>query len=123
MMAMWEVEVTDQFRDWYEDLSEADQDPIRAAVEVLAQRGPSLGRPLVGEVAGSKIHNLKELRPSGSSIRILFVFDPRRAAILLVGADKAEQGWNAWYDKTGKPQAEALYDEYLSELRTEGLIE
>lgn len=120
---MWEVEVTDQFRDWYEDLSQADQDRIRAAVEVLTQRGPSLGRPLVGEVAGSKIHNLKELRPAGSSIRILFVFDPRRTAILLVAADKAKHGWSAWYDAIGKPQAEALYDEYLSELRTEGLIE
>jgi hypothetical protein len=120
---MWEVEVTDEFRDWYEDLSEGEQAPIMAAVELLQQRGPSLGRPLVGEVAGSSIHNLKELRPLGTSIRVLFVFDPRRAAILLVAADKAEQGWNEWYDAVGKPQAERLYDEHLTELRKEGLIE
>jgi hypothetical protein len=119
---MWEIEVTDEFRDWYEDLSEDEQAPIMVAAEVLGQRGPSLGRPLVAEVAGSKIHNLKELRPSGTSIRILFVFDPRRTAILLVGADKAEHGWKAWYPGA-IAEAEALYDTYLSELRTEGLIE
>ncbi len=119
---MWEIEATDEFRDWYEALSEDEQAPIDAAVEVLEQRGPSLGRPLVGEIDGSKIHNLKELRPVGTSMRILFVFDPRRAAILLVGADKAEHGWKAWY--TGAiAAAEGLYDTYLSELRTEGLIE
>lgn len=117
-----EIEVTDEFRDWYEDLDEEGQAPIDAAMEVLEQRGPSLGRPLVGEVAGSKIHNLKELRPVGTSIRILFVFDPRRAAILLVGADKAEHGWKDWYSGAIS-DAEDLFDTYLSELRTEGLIE
>lgn len=120
---MWEVEVTDEFRDWYEDLDEDSQERIAAAVKLLQERGPSLPRPVVGEVAGSSIHNLKELIPRGSSIRILFVFDPRRHAILLLGADKAEQNWNEWYDRIGKPEAERLYAEYLSELKREGLIE
>jgi hypothetical protein len=119
---MWAIEVTDEFADWYETLGETDQEPIRAAVERLEQNGPSLGRPVVGEVAGSKIHNLKELRPASSSIRVLFVFDPRRTAILLVGGDKSEHGWKDWYAKAIE-QAETLYDEYLSELRAEGLIE
>lgn len=120
-MGMWEVEVTDEFRDWYEALSEDDQAPIQAAIERLQQTGPSLMRPIVGEVTGSRIHNLKELRPPSSSIRILFVFDPRRAAILLLAADKAEHGWKAWY-RTAIPQAEALYEEHLDALRQEGLI-
>lgn len=120
---MWEIEITDVFRDWYEGLAEGDQEPVQAAVEILAERGPALGRPLVGEVAGSRIHNLKELIPSGTSMRVLFVFDPRRTAILLLGADKAERGWNRWYDREGKPEAERLYDEHLAELRKEGLIE
>ncbi|HEX4517943.1 MAG TPA: type II toxin-antitoxin system RelE/ParE family toxin [Gaiellaceae bacterium] len=120
---MWEVEVTDEFRDWYEDLDEDSQAPIIAAVKQLEQRGPSLPRPIAAEVVGSRIHNLKELRPLGTSIRILFVFDPRRSAILLIGVDKAEQGWNEWYDRVGIPAAERLYDDYLAELRREGLIE
>ena len=80
------------------------------------------GRPIVGEIAGSRIHNLKELRPPSTSIRVLFVFDPRRAAILLVAGDKAEHGWKAWYVEA-IPEAERLYAEYLEELRKEGLLE
>jgi hypothetical protein len=93
-----------------------------AAVERLEQHGPSLGRPTVGEIAGSEIHNLKELRPAGTSFRILFVFDPRRSAILLLGADKGEHGWNDWY-RRAVAQAERLYADHLDELRKEGLLE
>jgi hypothetical protein len=118
---VWEVEVIDEFREWYEALDEDAQIRIYAVVEALSQQGPKLGRPLVGEIAGSRIHNLKELRPPSSSIRILFVFDPRRSAILLLGADKAEHGWSDWYPRAIS-RAERLYDEYLEELRKEGLI-
>lgn len=65
---------------------------------------------------------MKELRPLGTSIRILFAFDPRRTAILLVAGDKGTQGWNDWY-RDAIPEAEDLYDTYIEELREEGLIE
>lgn len=57
-----------------------------------------LGRPLVDRITGSRIHNLKELRPGSSAsseIRILFVFDPERRAVLLVAGDKAGD-WRRW---------------------------
>jgi hypothetical protein len=38
---------------------------------------------------GSKHTNMKELRPSGSTLRVLFAFDPKREALLLVGGDKS----------------------------------
>ncbi len=65
---------------------------------------------------------MKELRPRGIAkhFRVLFVFDPRREAILLVGGDKSGQ-WAAW-SVTAIPLAEQLYAEYLHDLRTEGLI-
>jgi len=66
----------------------------------------------------SSVSNLKELGPLGSSIRILFVFDPHRTAVLLLGGDKAGQ-WNTWYAEN-VPKAEALYRDYLDELRSEG---
>jgi len=69
------------------------------AIYALSRSGPALGRPLVDTITGSKIKNLKELRPgsSGTSeIRILFVFDLWRSAILLVAGDKAGK-WNRWY--------------------------
>ena len=74
------------------------------------------GRPLVDTITSSKIKNLKELRPgsSGASeVRILFVFDLRRSAILLVAGDKAG-AWNRWYGKA-IPQAELLFEIYLKE--------
>jgi len=122
MASSWNIEGTDEFADWYDQLDEDDQARVNGAVDLLEQRGPSLPRPVVGEVTGSRIHNLKELRPSGTSIRILFVFDPRRTGILLLGADKAEHGWNDWYDREGIPQAERLYEIYLAELEREGLV-
>ncbi|MFJ1457940.1 type II toxin-antitoxin system RelE/ParE family toxin [Nocardia sp. N2S4-5] len=62
---------------------------------------------------GSRSAKLKELRPRQTVIRILFVFDPWRSAILLVGGDKTGQ-WNAWYEQA-IPHAESLYEIYLKE--------
>lgn len=83
-------------------------------MEVLEERGPALGRPLVDNVHQSQHPNMKELRPLGGNIRILFAFDPRRSAILLVGGDKTGH-WNEWYAEQ-VPVADALYDEHLQEI-------
>ncbi len=69
----------------------------------------------------SRHHNMKELRASkGGALRVLFMFDPRRQMILLLGGDKSSS-WNDWY-KTAIPNADDLYDGYLDDLRNEGLI-
>jgi hypothetical protein len=114
----WEVEYTDQFEEWWNAVTAEDQRRIEAAVEVLQERGPGLGRPWVDTLQGSRHPNMKELRPRGGHLRILFAFDPRRAAILLLGGDKTGQ-WSGWYEQA-IPQADELYDEYLRELRDEG---
>ena len=51
---------------------------------------------------------------------MLFTFDQRRRVILLLGGDTTGE-WNKWYEWP-VPLADDLYDEYLEELRTEGLI-
>ena len=82
------------------DLRRADPqaaEKVEAAVDVLAEYGPTLGRPLVDTLTGSKLANLKELRPRQTNIRMLFVFDPWRSAILLVAGDKSGQ-WHSWYE-------------------------
>jgi hypothetical protein len=84
-------------------------------VDALEERSPGLGRPLVGEIVGSRHAQLKELRIG--TIRILFRFDPRRTAILLIGGDKRGQ-WKAWY-RTAIPIADDLYDAYVAELQKE----
>jgi hypothetical protein len=92
---------------------------VDAAVERLAEAGPALGRPLVDTLKTSRHPHMKELRPT-ASLRILFAFDPRRTAILLLGGDKRGQ-WSEWYQLM-VPRADALYDEHLKALHEEGLL-
>jgi hypothetical protein len=116
----WEVYQTDEVAGWMERLRRDDPaaaDHVEAAVDVLSEYGPTLGRPLVDTLTGSKIANLKELRPRQTTIRVLFVFDPWRSAILLIAGDKAGQ-WKTWYDRA-IPRAEELFEVYLKE-RAEG---
>lgn len=115
---MWEIE-TSLIQDWLLNLNDDDYDLVIAALEVLRSDGPGLGRPLVDTLTGSRHKNLKELRPGSSGrteIRILFAFDPRRQAILLVAGDKAE-AWKKWYSKN-IPIAEERFDAHLHALRT-----
>jgi len=110
------VEYTDQFEKWWdEDLTVEDQRRITAAVERLEQRGPTLGRPWVDSIVGSQHSNMKELRPVGTTIRVFFIFDPRRIAILLIGGDKAGR-WRKFYSRMVRT-ADRLYDEHLEEIR------
>lgn len=116
----WEIRVTDEWLAWYGTVDRDSQSLIVDAIDRLADAGPNLGRPLVDRIIGSEVHNLKELRPAStgrSEIRILFVFDPWRSAILLVGGDKAGK-WTQWY-KRAIPEAERLYAQYLEERRRE----
>jgi hypothetical protein len=114
---VWEVLLHDDVSAWFLDL--ADDDPetaslVEAAIDKLADDGPTLGRPLVDRIKGSRHHNMKELRPGsagGSEVRVLFAFDPRRQAILLVAGDKSGS-WKTWYAQN-VPVADDRYDEHL----------
>jgi hypothetical protein len=111
----WEVILLGEVEAWYFTLDDDAMAAVTGAIDLLELEGPTLGRPTVDRVNGSKFHSMKELRPAGTSIRILFVFDPRRQAILLLGGDKAG-GWKSWYDKN-IPIAERRYESWLE---TEG---
>jgi hypothetical protein len=116
----WNVKFTNEAEGWFLTLDAGDRGRVVAAIKLLELKGPALGRPLADSVKGSRHHNMKELRPRGGHLRALFVFDPRRAAIILLGGDKAGN-WNGWY-RYNIPRADALYDEYLRELERKGLI-
>jgi len=118
---MWKVEYTDQFEDWWFTLSEQEQEAVTAAVEALEERGPALSRPFVDVIQASRHANMKELRPRGGHIRVMFAFDPRRTAILLIGGDKTGQ-WESWYEEM-IPIADRLYDEHLRAIEKEGARE
>ena len=111
----WEVEVSDEFMLWYEQLSEEEGESVNRSVDLLERAGPVLGRPHVDTLKGASIPNLKELRVQhdGRPIRILFAFDPRRTGYLILGGDKS--GDESWYDRM-IPLAEAIYKKHLKEI-------
>jgi hypothetical protein len=116
---VFEIEYTDEFETWWDTLTIEQQEAISARIDLLAQRGPALKRPAVGEIKGSRFDpRMKELRVGqDGTLRILFVFDPRRTAILLVGGDKTGP-WNAWYT-AAIPEADRLYEQHLTEIDTD----
>lgn len=118
----WEVEYTDEFEKWWLNLTEEEQISVAATVQLLEKRGPQLPFPHSSGINGSKHSHMRELRTQheGRPYRTLYGFDPRRAAILLLGGDKTGDGH--WYEKS-VPVADRLYEEHLNELKREGLID
>lgn len=122
MDAAWNVEYRPEFERWWGGLPADAQEAIAHDIEVLAAIGPGLGRPFVDTVQGSRFRNMKELRTlhRGHAYRVLFAFDPRRSAVLLVGGNKA--GDARFYPAIIR-RADLAYAEHLRELRDEGTIE
>ena len=116
-----EVEYTDEFDQWWVTLDAATQVSIDVAVKLLEERGTNLPFPYSSGVKGARHSHMRELRVQhkGEPYRILYAFDPRRVAVLLLGGNKA--GNNHWYEEN-VPRADELYDELLTELQEEGLI-
>lgn len=119
----WEILLTQGVEAFLDALYETDRDShrlVNQAILVLERNGPAEGRPLVDTVTASRLPNLKELRPPSAGrteIRILFVFDPYRSAVLLVAGDKSGQ-WSRWY-RAAIPEAERLYEDYLDSRKRE----
>jgi hypothetical protein len=116
----WAVEYTDEFEAWWDSLSEEEQDEIDTVVELLEEHGPTLSRPYADVITSSRHSNMKELRGKVGArhLRVLFAFDPRRTALLLIGGDKT--GDPKWYQRF-VPIADDLFDRHLEQLRKKPL--
>lgn len=112
----YEVEYSEEFGEWWQTLSPEEQDSIAFSVRVLEEEGVNLKRPQADTVKGSAYANMRELRVQheGRPYRILYAFDPRRVAILLIGGDKT--GNKRWY-KIFVPKADAIYAGHLREIK------
>jgi hypothetical protein len=108
-----EVIVTDEFKAWYEDLSEAEQDRVAFSIGLLEERGVTLPHPHSSSIKGASFA-LRELRTQadGDPLRSLYAFDPSRQAVLLIGGDKT--GDDRFYDRM-IPIAERIWSDYLEE--------
>jgi hypothetical protein len=108
-----EVFGTDEFQAWFLDLSEEEQASVINVVTKLEVAGVGLGRPHSGHLEGTK-EPLRELRPKQgrSPLRVIYAFDPRRDAVLLIGGDKS--GDPKFYARL-IPVAERIWMQYLAE--------
>lgn len=109
------MEVSGEFAAWYELLDEAESESVDSAVDKLVEYGPMLTRPYADTLKGSRFPNMKELgvQHQGRPLRILFAFDPRRRAYLILGGDKT--GDDNWYAGALR-RAEAIYEQHLKEV-------
>ena len=107
-----EIFYTDEFGEWFADLSTDDQDAVAHLVELLAQKWLVLGHPYSSEIKGSR-YALRELRSQKRKpIRVVYAFSPERNAVLLIGGDKT--GNPRFYDEI-IPRAETIWERYLRE--------
>jgi hypothetical protein len=120
-MMAWNIEFADEFGAWWATLGEGSQEDIAAIVSQLETRGPQLPFPYSSAIEGSRHGHMRELRvqSGGEPLRIFYAFDPRRTAILLIGGSKAAD--KRFYERM-IPLADRLYDDYIDEIRREGLI-
>ena len=117
----WEVEFSDEFGEWWDSLDTDEQESVDASIGLLEEMGPTLPFPHSSKVSGSKYGHMRELRVQhkGRPYRILYAFDPRRMAMLLIGGEKT--GDDRWYSRC-VPKADSVYEEHLKLLKSEGLI-
>ena len=113
-----EVEYTDEFEDWWNSLNENEQATVDAFVRMLEEYGVGLGHPYSSDIKRSRFSQMRELRPQhqGRPYRVLYAFDPRRMALLLIGGDKT--GNNRWYAEF-VPIADRLYEKHLADVEIE----
>jgi hypothetical protein len=92
----WALQIHEEVVNWMNTLPKKEYESVLAALEALKTEGPALGRPFVDHIKSSRYRNMKELRPRGKDLRLLFAFDPKRRAIVLVAGSKTNN-WQDWY--------------------------
>ena len=114
----WEVEFSKEFGAWWDSLTVAEQKSVDFTVSLLQEVGPTLKMPYSSGVERSRHRHMRELRiqHEGQPYRVLYAFDHRRVAMLLIGGDKT--GNNRWYEEY-VPLADSIYERHLRELENE----
>lgn len=117
----WIIELCDEFEPEFEALPTEVQDELLAHAKLLEAFGPSLGRPHVDTLKGSKYANMKELRFSAANgaWRVVFAFDPARKAVLLIAGDKSGTSEKRFY-RALIAKADQRYQSHLASMKKKG---
>jgi len=117
----WTVAFHEGFETEFDALAVEVQDELLARAKLLEEFGPTLGRPWVDTLKGSKHTNMKELRFDALDgvWRVAFAFDPQRQAILLVAGDKSGMSQQLFYRRL-LMKADSRFDAHLAKLKQGG---
>lgn len=115
----WTVQLHETFDAEWDELPIAVQDELLALMGLLKQFGPTLGRPRVDTLKGSRHANMKELRFDAADgvWRVAFAFDPKRRAILLVGGDKSGGSEKRFYRQLIR-KADERFDAHIARVKS-----
>ena len=114
----WDILFDTAFDPEFDELAAQVQDELLVHARLLEAFGPTLGRPRVDTLNGSRHANMKELRFDAANgvWRVAFAFDPKRQAILLVAGDKSGVGKKHFYKALIK-KADERFDAHLARLK------
>ncbi len=117
----WAVLFDEEFAAELARIDRAVQVELLAHAALLEEFGPSLGRPHVDTLNGSRHANMKELRfqAGGGVWRVAFAFDPVRRAIVLTAGNKAGTSEKRFYKRL-IATADKRFDTHLARLREKG---
>lgn len=110
-----EIIATDEFLHWFAEVKRdlAAAKAILHVIDLLEAKGVTLDHPHTSALKNTK-HALRELRINYQAYRVVYAFDPRRDAVLIIGGDKT--GDDRFYERI-IPVAEQIWEQYLQEQR------
>lgn len=93
-------------------------DQHRFGRRVACRQGHAAGISYSSGIEGSKFGHMRELRVqhAGDPYRVFYAFDPRRAAMILIGGCKA--GDDRFYERM-VPWVDRIYEAHLQELEND----
>jgi hypothetical protein len=114
----WKVSFCAEFEPEFRQLPSLVRQELAARVNLLKQIGPTLGRPYIDTLNGSRYNNMKEIRFKADDgvWRVAFAFDPTQCVILLVAGDKAGVSETQFYKKLVK-KADQRFEAHLQTLK------
>ncbi len=110
----YEVEFTSEFEGWWDTLTQAEQESVDFPFGCWKSKVFTCDGLMQTPFTGLHTRTCElRVQHHGHPYRILYAFDPRRTAMLLLGGDKT--GYAAWYEEF-VPRADAIYAQHLREI-------